>query len=122
MEGTVTGIKDFGAFVLLPNGKTGLVHISEIASEYVKDVRDFVREQEVVRVKVLSCDERGRYALSIKQADPNYRPAPSRPRKRRQSGSFEERLARFLKESEENLSALKRQEGKRGGRGGRHSS
>lgn len=44
LEGTITGITNFGAFVALPNGKTGLVHISEVADEYVREVRDFLKE------------------------------------------------------------------------------
>lgn len=119
VEGTVTGITNFGAFVLLPNGKTGLVHISEVADEYVRDVNDHLKEQQVVRVKVLSHDERGRTALSIKQADPNYRPGGGRPRDRRPSPSFEDKLSRFLKDSEDRMTDLRRIEGKRGGRGGR---
>jgi S1 RNA binding domain protein len=117
LEGTITGITSFGAFVALPNGKTGLVHISEVADEYVREVRDFLKEQDVVRVKVLSVDERGRIALSIKQANPTYRPEPSRPRRSPQS--FEDKLSKFLKESEDRLMDLRRIEGKRGGRGGR---
>lgn len=116
LDGTVSGITNFGAFVALPNGKTGLVHISEVAQEYVRDVRDYLKEKDPVRVKVLSMDERGRIALSIKQADPNYRPAPPRPR--RSSQSFEDMLSRFLKESEDRLTDLKRIETRRGGRGG----
>jgi len=116
LDGTVSGITSYGAFIALPGGRTGLVHISEVANEYVRDVRDYLKEQEQVRVKVLSMDERGRIALSIKQADPNYRPAAPRPR--RSSQSFEDMLSRFLKESEDRLADLKRIEMKRGGRGG----
>ncbi|HLO02396.1 MAG TPA: S1 RNA-binding domain-containing protein, partial [Symbiobacteriaceae bacterium] len=70
VEGTVIGIAPFGAFVLLPDGKTGLVHISEVASAYVRDVREYVQEQATVRVKILGLDAKGKLALSIKQADP----------------------------------------------------
>ena len=54
LEGTITGITNFGAFVQLPDGKVGLVHISEVANEYVKDIKDFIKEQDPVKVKVLS--------------------------------------------------------------------
>lgn len=117
VDGTVTGITNFGAFVALPNGQIGLVHISEVAEAYVKDVREFLKEQDPVRVKVLSHDDRGRIALSIKQADPSYRSAVGRPR--RGGGSFEDKLAKFLRESEDRQVDLRRLESKRGGRGGR---
>lgn len=117
LEGTVTGITNFGAFVALANGKTGLVHISEVADDYVREVRDYLKEEDVVRVKVLSMDERGRIALSIKQVNPTYR--QDAPRPRRSGGSFEDKLSKFLKESEDRLMDLRRLEGKRGGRGGR---
>lgn len=67
VEGVVTGITNFGAFVELPEGKTGLIHISEVADVYVKDVHDFLSEKDKVKVKVLSIDDRGKIALSIKQ-------------------------------------------------------
>ena len=120
VEGTVSGITNFGAFVSLPNGKTGLVHISEVADEFVRDVNDYLKEQDVVRVKVMSFDDRGRIALSIKQADPSYR--PDTPRPRRSGASFEDKLSKFLKESEDRQLDLRRLEGKRGGRGGRSGS
>ncbi|WP_419523127.1 S1 RNA-binding domain-containing protein, partial [Megasphaera sp.] len=67
IEGTVTGITKFGAFVELPDKKVGLVHISEVANEYVKDVNDFLKVRDKVSVKVLSVDDKGKIALSIKQ-------------------------------------------------------
>lgn len=117
VEGTVTGITNFGAFIALPNGKQGLVHISEVADEFVREVRDYLKEQDVVQVKVLSLDDRGRIALSIKQATPGYR--PEAPRARRLAQSFEDKLSKFMKDSEDRLTDLRRIEGKRGGRGGR---
>lgn len=117
VDGVVTGITHFGAFVALPNGQTGLVHISEVADAYVKDIKEFLSEQVAVQVKVLSIDPAGKIALSIKQADPRYRARPADPRR---SASFEDRLNRFLKDSEEKLSTLKRStDSKRGGRGTR---
>lgn len=70
LEGTVTGITKFGAFVELPDKKVGLVHISEVANEYVKDVHDFLKVQDKVNVKVLSVDDKGKIGLSIKQTQP----------------------------------------------------
>lgn len=117
VEGVVTGITKFGAFVELPNGAVGLVHISEVADTYVKDVKDYLKEKEKVMVKVINIDERGKIGLSIKQANPNYVPRPVRQRYR-SSASFEEKLARFLKESDERQQDLRRHaESKRGGRG-----
>ena len=75
LEGKVTGITKFGAFVSLPEGKSGLVHISEIAYTYVNDVKDHLQEGQEVKVKVIGIDENGRINLSIKKAmDPPPRP------------------------------------------------
>lgn len=151
LEGKVTGITHFGAFVDLSGGVTGLVHISEIADNYVKDVNDHLKINDVVTVKVINVDKDGKIGLSIKQAVD--RPAPeagsprgSRPERsgerfgsggsaqgrggfnRDRGGrsfkpvpsktSFEDKMSRFLKDSEERISSLKKNtEGKRGGRG-----
>ena len=72
VEGEVTGITNFGAFVQLPEGKVGLIHISEVSNVYVKDVHDFLKEK-IGQVKVLSIDERGKIGLSIKQLTPPLR-------------------------------------------------
>ncbi len=113
VEGTVVKITNYGAFVELPGGKSGLVHISEIADTYVKDVKDYLKEQERVRVKILGLNDRGKLDLSVKQAlPPEERVSRSRPRT-----SFEDKLKSFMKESEERLLDLKRStEAKRGGR------
>lgn len=118
MEGVVTGITKFGAFVELPGGRTGLVHISEVADAYVKDVNDYLKEKDRVQVKVINVDARGRIGLSIKQANPNYEPAAARRRTNRHHDSFEEKLAKFLRDSDERLQEMRRHtEAKRGGRG-----
>ncbi len=113
LEGLVVKITHYGAFVELPDGKSGLVHISEIADTYVKDVRDYLKEQERVKVKVLGYNDKGKLDLSVKQAlEPSERQARVRAK-----ASFDEKLAKFLKESEERLLDLKRNtEAKRGGR------
>jgi len=80
VEGKVTGITKFGAFVSIPEGKSGLVHISEIANQYVSDVSDHLSEGQAVKVKVISIDEQGRINLSIKKAEP---PAPRPERSER---------------------------------------
>ena len=68
MEGKVTGITKFGAFVALPEGKSGLVHISEVANAFVSDVHDFVQMGQTVRVKVMAISPEGKINLSIKRA------------------------------------------------------
>ncbi len=133
VEGTVTGITNFGAFVELPTGQTGLVHISEVADSYVNDINEHIKRTDKVKVKVLSLDPTGkRIGLSIRQAVEGASPTRSfsGPRggggggggrgRRPLPGSFEDKLKRFMKDSEERLGDLRRNtEGKRGGRGGR---
>ncbi|MGE5579664.1 MAG: S1 RNA-binding domain-containing protein [Bacillota bacterium] len=119
VEGVVTGVTNFGAFVSLPDGKTGLVHISEIADAYVKDINEYVKKNDAVKVKVLSVDPSGKIGLSIKQASPNYRPRNVQDF-RRSRANFEDRLARFMKESDERQADLRKAtDSKRGGRGSR---
>ncbi|MGA9290317.1 MAG: S1 domain-containing RNA-binding protein [Anaerobacillus sp.] len=151
LQGKVTGITNFGAFVELPDGKTGLVHISEVADNYVKDINDFLKVGDQVEVKVIQVENDGKIGLSIKKAKD--RPASERPQGRPQgrpqSGgrpqgggggrpggggykgkprgggrpqveTFEDKMSKFLKDSEDRLSTLKKQtESKRGGRGAR---
>ena len=71
LEGKVTGITKFGAFVSLGENKSGLVHISEIANTYVNDIHEHLQEGQAVKVKVLAIDENGRINLSIKRALPS---------------------------------------------------
>lgn len=68
LEGKVTGITKFGAFVEFAEGKSGMVHISEISTTYVENVSDFLQEGQTVKVKVLSIADNGRISLSIKKA------------------------------------------------------
>ena len=76
LEGKVTGITKFGAFVALPDGKSGMVHISEVANSYVSDIKDFLQEGQTVSVKVINIDAEGRINLSIKKALPQGAPGP----------------------------------------------
>ena len=133
VQGKVTGITNFGAFVELPDGKTGLVHISEVADNYVKDINEHLKVGDEVEVKVMNVEADGKIGLSIRKAKPQpERPErPERaPRPRRDNNrqnerhqpkeNFEQKMARFLKDSDERLSTLKRAtESKRGGRGAR---
>jgi len=137
VEGTVTGITHFGAFVNLDGGQTGLIHISEIAYEYVRDVRDHLKLNERTKVKVLQVNpSNGKYDLSLKQtreapaavaagpADGGPATAPRWKRGKRDrvlaegaDPAFEEKLSKFMKSSEERLLDVKRNlESKRGGR------
>lgn len=131
VEGKVTGITNFGAFVELADGQTGLVHISEVANEYVRDVNQYLKINDLVKVKILNMDK-GKIGLSIKQGDPTSI-TPVTPRRgerterserfERNKGnhreSFEDKLTKFLKDSDERQTDLRRNtDSKRGGRGG----
>jgi S1 RNA binding domain protein len=149
LQGKVTGITHFGAFVELPGGVTGLVHISEIADNYVKDVNDHLKLEDVITVKVINVDKDGKIGLSIKHAvdKPPEERQTTRPERgfeknrerndryergdrggNRQSrpapkATFEDKVSRFLKDSEDRLSTLRRNtDSKRGGRGARRGS
>lgn len=116
LQGKVTGITNFGAFVELPEGKTGLVHISEVADNYVKDINDHLSQGDQVEVKVINVGDDGKIGLSIKKAKENQNRRPPKPRKPVES--FEQKMNRFMKDSEERLTSLKKHtESKRGGRG-----
>ena len=76
LDGKVTGITKFGAFVSLPEGRSGLVHISEIAYSYVNEVSEHLKEGQEVKVKVIGIDQANRINLSIKQVTPPPQRAP----------------------------------------------
>ncbi|MGQ9735910.1 MAG: S1 RNA-binding domain-containing protein [Thermaceae bacterium] len=101
VEGRVTRVAEFGAFVELSEGETGLVHISQIAHEYVKNVRDFLNEGDIVQVMVLGRDAKGRLDLSIKELLPKPESSePPRPKRLpRQAPEFENKLKSFLRSS-----------------------
>ena len=87
LDGKVTGITKFGAFVALPGNRSGLVHISEIAYSYVNDVHDHLTEGQEVKVKVIGVDANNRINLSIKQALPPPPPSPRPERRQPRPGS-----------------------------------
>ena len=117
LDGKVTGIMKFGAFVSLPGGKSGLVHISEIAYTYVNQVSDHLQVGQTVKVKVIGIDEAGRINLSIKKAmDPppqqdRRRSAPppvQRSADRRAAPpSFEDKLKQFMQDSDSRMSGVR---------------
>ena len=77
LEGRVTGVKPFGAFVALPEGKSGMVHISEVSNEYVQDINTVLHDGDAVKVQVINIAPDGKIALSIKRL---LSPAPRQPR------------------------------------------
>ncbi len=132
LEGKVTGIKKFGAFVALPQGETGMVHISEVSQSYIENLTDVLTEGQIVKVKVLS-NESGKIALSIKKAVEQ--PIKhTKHAKRADTGrvwqpkvvhtsqaemSFEEKMSQFKSRSEEKISDLRKvTESRRGGSSG----
>lgn len=131
VEGKITGVKDYGVFVDLGEGKSGMVHISEIAQSYVSEIRDFVKEGDVVKLKVLNIADDGKISLSIKRAAETkeettppvrrekkvYTPKPPAPvpdgsyvwtAKKSESASFEDMMSKFKATSDEKFSDLKR--------------
>lgn len=113
LEGKVTGITKFGAFVELPDGVTGLVHISEIAETYVTDIHQHLKLGDVVKVKVVGIRE-GKVGLSIKKTVERPRPASALRHARDRVEGFEERLNRFLKESEDRQTSVRKNIDKKG--------
>ncbi len=130
VEGKVSGITGFGAFIDLPDGETGLVHISEVARNYVKDINEHLSVGQEVKVKVLSLDEKGKISLSIKKAQENNfarrgaAPFSGKPAEIDWSGennrkdmSFEDMMASFKQSSDARMLDIKRNvESKRGSR------
>ncbi|MEG0873949.1 MAG: S1 RNA-binding domain-containing protein [Clostridiales bacterium] len=115
VEGKVTGITKFGAFVEIPGKKTGLVHISEVASGYVKDVNDYLKENDLVKVQVLKMDEDGKISLSIKKAATIKQPKPEYTPKPTPIFGFEDMMKKFLQDSNNRQGEVKRnKEGKKG--------
>ncbi|WP_446898051.1 S1 domain-containing RNA-binding protein [Clostridium sp. LBM24168] len=126
LEGTVVNITNFGAFVEV-DGKTGLVHISEISDTYVKNIRDYLKEKDKVTVKVISIDDNGKISLSIKQANTgkkSFKPVEidwQKDQNKQMQGNFEDRLSKFLKDSEERFQDIKKHQDSKG-RGYKKSS
>lgn len=131
VEGKITGIKPFGAFVQLPDGENGMVHISEVSGEYIQQLTDVLQEGQVVKVKVVSISPEGKIALSIKKAQDTPKAPRANRSQRADTGrvwqpktpsapqgelSFEDMMAQFKTRSEEKISDLRRvTEAHRGG-------
>lgn len=112
VEGKVTGITNFGAFVELPGGDTGLIHISEVADTYVKDISNFLKQDDKVKVKVIKVGNDGKIGLSIKQLEDVSDRVEQAPKM-----SFEDQMAKFMKQSSERQQDLRNREVKRSGNG-----
>ncbi len=120
VEGKVTGITKFGVFVEFGEGKTGMVHISEVAQTYVSEIGDFVKVGDSVKAKVLTISEEGKISLSMKKAqEPQKKERKpvqksSKPdmsyvwTKKSEPSSFEEMMSKFKATSDEKFSDLKR--------------
>lgn len=115
VDGKVTGITKFGAFVALEGGGSGLVHISEVANTYVNDISDYLTVGQAVKVRVMSIGEGGKINLSLKRtaeapaAAParSARPprqAPEEPAPQTADRDFEDRLKKFMQESDSRIS------------------
>ncbi len=141
VSGKITGLTDFGAFVELEGGKTGMIHISEVASNYVKDIREHVSVGQEVKAKVISVSPEGKISLSIRKLNDQPKEKeqrPQRPQKPRtekrpanvwngqkssappagEKQSFEDMMARFKQISDEKMTDLKRaSDSKRGSAG-----
>lgn len=125
VEGKVTGITNFGAFVELEDKRVGMVHISEIAGVFVKEIRDHIEENQIVKVKVLGIEPNGKINLSIKRAtEQNSQQGKRREREEKRSStrppndfntdfqttetqSFENMLSKFKQTSDEKISSLR---------------
>ena len=112
LTGKITGITKFGAFVSIAPGKSGLVHISEITSSYVSDVREHLTEGQEVLVKVIGLDQSGRMNLSIKAAtsmphEEQRRKIQPKTIESAPSPSFEDKLKRFMQDSDNKISGIK---------------
>ncbi len=123
IEGTITGITNFGAFVELTEGKSGLVHISEISHDYVEKVSDYVKKGDKVKVKVLSVSDDGKISLSMRQAKPkSNQPVQidwNKPESTQRGMSFEDKISNFMKESSERHDQLKTRDNRRTSTGSR---
>lgn len=116
VEGKVKAITKFGAFLLLPEGRTGMIHISEISDRFVSDIHAHLTEGQIVRVKVLGIDETGKISLSLKRA--KELPASAREAAERtppiaaKAMTFEDKLRQFLSDSDSKISGSRQYEHK----------
>ncbi len=134
VEGKITGITNFGVFVDIGDGKSGMVHISEVSRTYVNDINEFVKIGDGVKAKVLAISDNDKISLSMKQATESTERKPREKRepkltkidstytwtpKKTEPASFEEMMNRFKQTSDEKFTDLKRKnpDGRRTKRG-----
>src|SRR5699024_3366640 len=116
LQGKDNGITNFGALVEIEKGTTGLVHISEVADSYVKDINEYITVGDEVTVKVINVEDDGKIGLSIKKAKD--KPVRRSKKPAEKPENFESKMNQFLKDSEDRLASLKKHtESRRGGRG-----
>jgi S1 RNA binding domain protein len=108
VKGKITKITPYGAFVELPNGTKGLIHISQISDQFVRRIEDYLNINDEVEAKVVAINKKGNLDLSIKDLNPKQHSSPHERKEAPQDESFEEKLKKFFKESEERLADLKR--------------
>lgn len=140
VDGKITSVMPFGAFVEIGERQSGLVHISEISSKYVKDINECVKKGDAVKVKIIKIDDSGKISLSIKQAEEKKERAPRAPKEKNENKgpvrpaefdwntsseglSLEDMLSKFKQDSDEKMQSLRRSnDSKRSGGYSRKSS
>ncbi len=109
VEGVISNVANFGAFVTLEHGESGLVHISEIANEFITDINNFVKVGDKVKVKILARNGKNKLELSIKQAkEKDVSEKVLFIHKKTKNSNFEDKLNSFLKKSEEKQVDIRR--------------
>lgn len=108
IDGDVTNVTRFGAFVRIKEGQEGLVHISEVANEFITDINAYVKSGDKVKVKVLSRNDKGQLELSIKRTKEKEQKPGLFINSRTKDNSFEEKITSFLKRSEEKQIDIRR--------------
>ena len=116
VEGKITGITKFGAFVDLGEGKSGLVHISEVSNSFVKEINNHLKDGQIVKVKIIKINNKGKFELSIRQVDDANLYTKNKIPKSENFGSkninqtlsFEDMISKFKKLSDEKLSDFKK--------------
>ena len=139
VEGKVTSVMPFGAFIDLPGKQSGLVHISELSSRYIKDINEYIKKGDTVKVKIIRIEDDGKISLSIKQAEQKkdrsrekrephdkkefVRPAELDWSTSSEGMSLDDMLSKFKQDSDEKMQSLRRSnDSKRSGGYSRKSS
>lgn len=113
IEGKVNGVSNFGCFVDLENGESGLVHISELSNKYIEKIEDFVAKGDIVKAKVIEINDKGKIALSMKALEEP--PAPKVIEEGPEDSPFEKLMSKFIKESNEKIQSINQRNSRRRG-------